>query len=139
MPCDLLHAIGDADRTCTRKSASLLAFDTLPRGFYTAGSSIANGQVAQLVERGPEKAGVGGSIPSLATTLIRTACGSGRLDFRTSKHDQLQLFTIRPACNARNQPPDTAGGSDRLLRPQPLQSLFKKMERNVIGLAARTS
>src|SRR5271154_4560765 len=28
-----------------------------------------NGQVAQLVERSPEKAGVGGSIPSLATTL----------------------------------------------------------------------
>ena len=27
-----------------------------------------HGQVAQLVERGPEKAGVGGSIPSLATT-----------------------------------------------------------------------
>src|SRR5438874_13519036 len=26
-----------------------------------------DGQVAQLVERGPEKAGVGGSIPSLAT------------------------------------------------------------------------
>ena len=25
------------------------------------------GQVAQMVERGPEKAGVGGSIPSLAT------------------------------------------------------------------------
>ena len=29
-----------------------------------------NGQVAQLVERSPEKAGVGGSIPSLATNLI---------------------------------------------------------------------
>ena len=29
----------------------------------------ARGQVAQLVERSPEKAGVGGSIPSLATTL----------------------------------------------------------------------
>ena len=28
-----------------------------------------DGQVAQLVERGPEKAGVGGSIPSLATIL----------------------------------------------------------------------
>ena len=28
-----------------------------------------SGQVAQLVERSPEKAGVGGSIPSLATTL----------------------------------------------------------------------
>ena len=27
------------------------------------------GQVAQLVERSPEKAGVGGSIPSLATTF----------------------------------------------------------------------
>ena len=27
------------------------------------------GQVAQSVERSPEKAGVGGSIPSLATTL----------------------------------------------------------------------
>jgi hypothetical protein len=29
-----------------------------------------HGQVAQLVERGPEKAGVGGSIPSLATILF---------------------------------------------------------------------
>src|SRR2546423_12756021 len=29
-----------------------------------------NGQVAQLVERGPEKAGVGGSISSLATILF---------------------------------------------------------------------
>ncbi len=38
---------------------------------YTANSSIANGQVAQLVERGPEKAGVGGSIPSLATILFK--------------------------------------------------------------------
>ena len=28
------------------------------------------GQVAQSVERGPEKAGVGGSIPSLATILF---------------------------------------------------------------------
>ena len=31
-----------------------------------------NGQVAQLVERGPEKAGVGGSIPSLATIHSKT-------------------------------------------------------------------
>ena len=30
------------------------------------------GQVAQLVERSPEKAGVGGSIPSLATTSYQT-------------------------------------------------------------------
>ena len=36
------------------------------RDWYT-GTSL--GQVAQLVERSPEKAGVGGSIPSLATTI----------------------------------------------------------------------
>jgi hypothetical protein len=40
-------------------------------GFYTAKSLLAIGQVAQLVERGPEKAGVGGSIPSLATIKPR--------------------------------------------------------------------
>ena len=34
---------------------------------YTTRSFLPVGQVAQLVERGPEKAGVGGSIPSLAT------------------------------------------------------------------------
>jgi hypothetical protein len=34
---------------------------------YTTRLSQPSGQVAQLVERGPEKAGVGGSIPSLAT------------------------------------------------------------------------
>ena len=34
---------------------------------YTTRSFLPDGQVAQLVERGPEKAGVGGSIPSLAT------------------------------------------------------------------------
>src|ERR1700676_2129116 len=31
-----------------------------------------HGQVAQLVERSPEKAGVGGSSPSLATTFSNT-------------------------------------------------------------------
>ena len=34
---------------------------------YTTPLFALFGQVAQLVERGPEKAGVGGSIPSLAT------------------------------------------------------------------------
>jgi hypothetical protein len=37
---------------------------------YTAKSLHAIGQVAQLVERGPEKAGVGGSTPSLATISL---------------------------------------------------------------------
>lgn len=32
-----------------------------------SGSRSARGQVAQVVERSPEKAGVGGSSPSLAT------------------------------------------------------------------------
>jgi hypothetical protein len=31
-----------------------------------------SGQVAQVVERSPEKAGVGGSTPSLATTFQKT-------------------------------------------------------------------
>jgi hypothetical protein len=36
------------------------------------GFIVPPGQVAQLVERSPEKAGVGGSIPSLATTFSST-------------------------------------------------------------------
>src|SRR5258706_490784 len=35
--------------------------------WYNESSQLIPGQVAQLVERSPEKAGVGGSIPSLAT------------------------------------------------------------------------
>jgi hypothetical protein len=37
---------------------------------YTTPLFQPSGQVAQLVERGPEKAGVGGSIPSLATNTF---------------------------------------------------------------------
>ncbi len=37
---------------------------------YTTPLFPPSGQVAQLVERGPEKAGVGGSIPSLATNTF---------------------------------------------------------------------
>ena len=47
---------------------------------YTTRSLLSNGQVAQLVERGPEKAGVGGSNPSLATTTIeKTLRGTGKM------------------------------------------------------------
>jgi hypothetical protein len=49
----------------------LTLFDVLFPSTYTTRSFLPNGQVAQLVERGPEKAGVGGSIPSLATTNDR--------------------------------------------------------------------
>ena len=44
--------------------AKLTFFSQLP---ILRALSYRNGQVAQLVERGPEKAGVGGSNPSLAT------------------------------------------------------------------------
>ena len=36
---------------------------------FMEGTTIGFGQVAQSVERSPEKAGVGGSIPSLATII----------------------------------------------------------------------
>ena len=39
----------------------------------------ARGQVAQMVERSPEKAGVGGSIPSLATIISRDLTRTRRL------------------------------------------------------------
>ena len=45
----------------------LASFDSLQSAYLYCKFLKRNGQVAQLVERGPEKAGVGGSIPSLAT------------------------------------------------------------------------
>jgi hypothetical protein len=45
----------------------LASFDSLQSAYLYCKFLNRHGQVAQLVERGPEKAGVGGSIPSLAT------------------------------------------------------------------------
>ena len=42
------------------------------RVFRRASRSSQYGQVAQVVERSPEKAGVGGSTPSLATIFFKT-------------------------------------------------------------------
>ena len=36
------------------------------------------GQVAQVVERSPEKAGVGGSTPSLATIILKDLAAESR-------------------------------------------------------------
>jgi hypothetical protein len=47
-----------------KKQAYLTLFGGVP---ILQSPQSRHGQVAQLVERGPEKAGVGGSIPSLAT------------------------------------------------------------------------
>jgi hypothetical protein len=55
----------------------LRSFDSpFDKFLYYAVFSNLYGQVAQLVERGPEKAGVGGSIPSLATILINNLATS---------------------------------------------------------------
>ena len=73
-----------------------------------------SGQVAQLVERGPEKAGVGGSIPSLATNnfnnlqiakniqffqvladvLIKCRCDLG--NFQDFRQNGSRLDSVRP-------------------------------------------
>jgi hypothetical protein len=54
-----------------RSSLTLIgAIPILPFPQSRYGHQSRYGQVAQLVERGPEKAGVGGSIPSLATILF---------------------------------------------------------------------
>jgi hypothetical protein len=50
------------------------------------------GQVAQLVERSPEKAGVGGSIPSLATTSKQSTY------IKIQQAKMTQNFELRPNC-----------------------------------------
>jgi hypothetical protein len=57
---------------------------------------LPKGQVAQLVERSPEKAGVGGSIPSLATiqfrhlqVLMRKSEGTERNTLRSPRSSNL--------------------------------------------------
>jgi hypothetical protein len=51
-----------------------------------------NGQVAQLVERGPEKAGVGGSIPSLATILFNNLATPKKIE--DSSREELRHRTV---------------------------------------------
>src|SRR5919198_6351770 len=51
-----------------------------------ATKSLQRGQVAQLVERSPEKAGVGGSIPSLATIIPKDLAESWRPEIAKLTH-----------------------------------------------------
>ena len=58
-----------------------------------------DGQVAQLVERGPEKAGVGGSIPSLATTTFKNLammkkCANFSMTFMVGRESQIQSAAL---------------------------------------------
>ena len=52
---------------CSGQTASTSSLKRWLVRISNDGCESQNGQVAQLVERSPEKAGVGGSIPSLAT------------------------------------------------------------------------
>ncbi len=51
------------------------------------------GQVAQVVERSPEKAGVGGSTPSLATIIPKNLLKIGRSDTGKITHGRLPTIT----------------------------------------------
>jgi hypothetical protein len=59
------------DSGCARMAAHTPAFGLERMGCYTenAAESDSPRPDSSVVERGPEKAGVGGSIPSLATTF----------------------------------------------------------------------
>ena len=77
-----------------------------------------------MVERGPEKAGVGGSIPSLATSIPgrkeQSAKSKGSIIVRCSY--PLALCSLPP-----------------YLGSETLESVFQEMKRNVVGVAAGAS
>ena len=71
MPCDMTDAFaglaGEGATSHTSLSRSGCS--------WLSESAIMPRPDSSVVERGPEKAGVGGSIPSLATTLDSYTCG----------------------------------------------------------------
>ena len=67
-----------------------------------------SGQVAQLVERSPEKAGVGGSIPSLATMKSKT--------YTIGFFALLRYFSS----NQKMAPRDMSGSVNTVLLPEGL-------------------
>jgi hypothetical protein len=72
--------------------------------------SVNPGQVAQLVERSPEKAGVGGSIPSLATISSKTH--DTRAALRGERHGENRLVRIGregEALEEKARSPEKAG------------------------------
>ncbi len=71
----IIGAVPDAPSVLTasiQKVPSLGLTDDSHELRLAAKPSPTRGQVAQVVERSPEKAGVGGSTPSLATTFQST-------------------------------------------------------------------
>src|SRR6476620_10798608 len=57
-----------------------------PKRAHNRSRGRKRGQVAQVVERSPEKAGVGGSTPSLATIILSNLTISSLLQLRTIAH-----------------------------------------------------
>ena len=115
----------------------IIKVDVLLLTPYTTRSFLPNGQVAQLVERGPEKAGVGGSIPSLATINFnnlarlkkhlrisranntRTSVSEIASHVGSTRRACRCLITLRDApANSRHAQPSFLDGSDLVL---PLQ------------------
>jgi hypothetical protein len=72
-----INVWGEADRACgggrmrLHFSLSSTTLDTLTTGIKVSAGNSRNGAVAQSVERSPEKAGVGGSIPPCPTCPSR--------------------------------------------------------------------
>src|SRR6266446_1109596 len=112
-------------------------FDSVRRRFLYCKVLTRQGQVAQLVERGPEKAGVGGSIPSLATINFnnlarlkkhlrisranntRTSVSEIASHVGSTRRACRCLITLRDApANSRHAQPSFLDGSDLVL---PLQ------------------
>jgi hypothetical protein len=58
-----------------------------------------------VVERGPEKAGVGGSIPSLATTLLNNLSGSKSKSFTRHPPAKFHCTTSVGGKNAMSRSP----------------------------------
>ena len=68
VPCKRFRARSSHPRVW---AAILFRLHQLRRSKSAAVPNSASGQVAQVVERSPEKAGVGGSSPSLATIIFK--------------------------------------------------------------------
>ncbi len=60
-------------RPCRKNPRVILRFLRKARGHAQEAGHLWEGQVAQLVEHMTENHGVGGSIPSLATTISRSS------------------------------------------------------------------
>ena len=108
---------------------------------YTAESLHAIGQVAQLVERGPEKAGVGGSIPSLATNIFNNlAIAKKRVRISRAYNTRTSVwltftFGVARSNNFPHSPGPAACSCDVLPRQLRISSIILIFE---LGLVSHT-